>query len=70
MSRPYDDIDQLAVNTLRTLAVDAVEQAKSGHPGLPMGAAPMAHAIPCLMNSPEDPSVVLVLIGAAAASLP
>ena len=45
MSRPYDDIDQLAVNTLRTLAVDAVEQAKSGHPGLPMGAAPMAHAL-------------------------
>src|SRR4249919_2614871 len=45
VSRPYDDIDQLAVNTLRTLAVDAVEQAKSGHPGLPMGAAPMAHAL-------------------------
>ncbi|HYX84214.1 MAG TPA: transketolase [Gaiellales bacterium] len=45
MSRPFDDIDQLAVNTVRTLAVDAVEQAKSGHPGLPLGAAPMAHVL-------------------------
>ena len=58
MSRPYDDIDQLAVNTLRTLAVDAVEQAKSGHPGLPMGAAPMAHALwtRYLRHNPADPA--------------
>ena len=58
MSRPYDDIDQLAVNTLRTLALDAVEQAKSGHPGLPMGAAPMAHALwtRYLRHNPADPS--------------
>ena len=58
MSRPYDDIDQLAVNTLRTLAVDAVEQAKSGHPGLPMGAAPMAHVLwtRYLRHNPADPS--------------
>jgi transketolase len=56
--RPYDDIDQLAVNTLRTLAVDAVEQAKSGHPGLPMGAAPMAHVLwtRYLRHNPADPS--------------
>ncbi|WP_126428199.1 transketolase [Brevibacillus marinus] len=38
-------IDQLAVNTLRTLAIDAIEKANSGHPGMPMGAAPMAHVL-------------------------
>ena len=37
--------DQICVNTLRFLAVDAVEQAKSGHPGLPLGAAPMAYVL-------------------------
>jgi transketolase len=45
VSRPFDDIDQLCVNTVRTLSLDAVEKAKSGHPGLPLGAAPMAHVI-------------------------
>jgi len=40
-----DDLDKLAVNTLRFLAVDAVEKAKSGHPGLPLGAAPMAYVL-------------------------
>ena len=39
------DIDRLAVDTLRMLAVDAVERANSGHPGMPMGAAPMAHVL-------------------------
>ena len=37
--------DQICVNTLRFLAVDAIEQAKSGHPGLPLGAAPMAYVL-------------------------
>ncbi|MBX5437341.1 MAG: transketolase [Alicyclobacillaceae bacterium] len=37
--------DNLAVQTLRTLSIDQVEQAKSGHPGLPMGAAPMAYVL-------------------------
>jgi len=37
--------DQTCVNALRFLAVDAVEQAKSGHPGLPLGAAPMAYVL-------------------------
>jgi transketolase len=40
-----DRIDQAAINTLRFLAVDAVEKANSGHPGMPMGAAPMAYAL-------------------------
>ncbi|MFW5748787.1 MAG: transketolase [Chloroflexota bacterium] len=39
------DLQQLAINTIRTLAIDAVQQADSGHPGLPMGAAPMAYAL-------------------------
>jgi transketolase len=38
-------IDQLAINTIRTLSIDAIEKAKSGHPGMPMGAAPMAYAL-------------------------
>ena len=37
--------DDLSINTLRFLAVDGVEAANSGHPGLPMGAAPLAYAI-------------------------
>jgi len=41
----FDKTDQLAVNTIRTLSMDAVEAANSGHPGLPMGAAPMAYAL-------------------------
>ncbi len=39
------NIDQQAVDTIRILAMDAVEKAKSGHPGMPMGAAPMAYAL-------------------------
>ncbi|MFZ7802433.1 transketolase [Bacillus thuringiensis] len=39
------NINQLAVNTLRTLSIDAINEANSGHPGLPMGAAPMAYAL-------------------------
>ncbi|WP_276357940.1 transketolase [Cohnella caldifontis] len=38
-------IEQLAVDTIRTLSIDAVNAANSGHPGLPMGAAPMAYAL-------------------------
>ncbi len=38
-------IDQLCINSIRTLAIDAVQKANSGHPGLPMGAAPMAYVL-------------------------
>jgi transketolase len=38
-------IEQLCINSIRFLAIDAVEKAKSGHPGLPMGAAPMAYVL-------------------------
>jgi transketolase len=39
------DLEQLCINTVRVLSVDAVEKANSGHPGTPMGAAPMAHVL-------------------------
>lgn len=40
-----ENIEQLSINTIRTLAIDAIEKANSGHPGLPMGAAPMAYTL-------------------------
>jgi transketolase len=50
-------LDQLAVNTIRFLAVDAIESANSGHPGLPLGAAPMAYVLwtRFLKHSPGAP---------------
>ncbi|MDP2892519.1 MAG: transketolase, partial [Bacillota bacterium] len=52
--------DQLAVNTIRMLSAEAIQKAKSGHPGLPMGAAPMAWALfsRCLKHSPGNPGWV------------
>src|SRR6185437_9108897 len=38
-------LDNVCINTIRFLSVDAVEKANSGHPGLPMGAAPMAYVL-------------------------
>jgi transketolase len=51
------DLDQLSINTIRFLAADAVEQANSGHPGMPMGAAAMAYALwqRHLRHDPSDP---------------
>jgi transketolase len=55
---PSDELDQLCINTLRTLAMDMVEQAKSGHPGMPMGAAAMAYTLWMwfLKHNPADPT--------------
>ena len=50
-------LDQLCINTLRTLAMDAVQKAKSGHPGLPMGAASLAYVLWTrhLKHNPSNP---------------
>src|SRR6266567_3677037 len=50
-------LDQLAVNTIRTLSIDAVQKANSGHPGLPLGAAPMAYILwtRFLRHNPRNP---------------
>jgi len=50
-------IEQLSINTIRTLAIDAVQKANSGHPGLPLGAAPMAYVLwqYHLRHNPVDP---------------
>jgi transketolase len=52
-----ETLDQLSINTIRTLSMDAVQKANSGHPGMPMGAAPMAHVLwtRFLRFNPEDP---------------
>ena len=52
------DLDNLTINTLRFLAADAVQSANSGHPGLPLGAAPMAYVIwkRHLKHNPKNPN--------------
>ena len=50
-------LDQLAINTIRTLSIDAVQKANSGHPGLPLDAAPMAYVLwtRFLRHNPRNP---------------
>ncbi|MEZ4768371.1 MAG: hypothetical protein R2844_08085 [Caldilineales bacterium] len=52
------ELDNNAINTIRFLAVDGVQKANSGHPGAPMGAAPMAYALwtRFLKHNPGDPA--------------
>jgi transketolase len=45
MTAVTPDLDRLAIDTIRTLSIDGVQQANSGHPGAPMGAAPMAYVL-------------------------
>lgn len=54
------DIDNLCINTIRTLSADVVQKANSGHPGAPMGMAPMAHVLfSKIMNfAPHNPKWV------------
>jgi transketolase len=50
-------IEELSINTIRTLSLDAVQKAESGHPGLPLGAAPMAYILwtKFLWHNPKNP---------------
>ena len=54
----FDQTDQLCIDTIRTLSIDAIQKANSGHPGLPLGAAPMAYVLwkNHLKYNPEDPN--------------
>lgn len=60
MSAPVDasTLDALCINTVRTLSMDAVQQAESGHPGAPMGLAPLAYALftKHMRHNPADPA--------------
>jgi len=57
MSDQQHELDQLSINALRFLAVDAVEKAKSGHPGAPLGCAPIAYLLyhKLMKHDPSDP---------------
>ncbi len=58
MGDGQDALDELCINTIRMLAVDAVQKANSGHPGMPMGAAPMAYVLwtRFLRHNPANPT--------------
>jgi transketolase len=53
-------IENLSITTIRTLAIDAIEKAKSGHPGMPMGSAPMGYQLfaKTMNHDPENPTWV------------
>ncbi len=58
MTANQDHLDNLCINTIRTLSIDAVEAASSGHPGTPLGAAVMAYVLwdRFLKHNPQDPA--------------
>src|SRR6185436_12504513 len=57
MQSKVENLTQTAINTVRVLAADAVQKANSGHPGMPMGAAPMGHVLwsEAMRYNPRDP---------------
>jgi transketolase len=58
MAKSAESLDQLAIDTIRTLAMDAVQKANSGHPGAPMGMAPMAYVLwtRFMRHAPTEPT--------------
>ena len=57
MEGTMNQIDTMSVNAIRVLAADAVQKAKSGHPGLPLGSAPMAYELWAnhMNHNPKNP---------------
>lgn len=57
MTVSQKSVEQLSIDTVRTLAIDAIEKAKSGHPGMPMGAAPMGYQLfaKTMNHNPSNP---------------
>src|SRR5262245_16363964 len=55
-----NELDQLCINTIRCLAIDTVQKANSGHPGMPLDAAPMAYVLATrfIRRNPADPSFI------------
>lgn len=60
MTVTQKSVEQLSIDTIRTLAIDAIEKAKSGHPGMPMGAAPMGYQLfaKSMKHNPSNPTWV------------
>ncbi|MCR4408261.1 MAG: transketolase [Anaerolineae bacterium] len=58
MTRNHNDLDYLCINTIRMLAIDGIQKANSGHPGMPMGTADMAYVLwtQFLKHNPANPS--------------
>ena len=58
MNNEIKSIEEKSINTIRLLAVDAIQKAKSGHPGMPMGCAPIAYILyaKLMTHNPENPS--------------
>jgi len=75
MAQAETNLDQLTVNTIRTLCMDAVQKANSGHPGAPMGLAPTAYILfkHFLKHNPKNPAWIdrdrFILSGGHASSL-
>lgn len=64
MSPEFTEIDWKCINTIRLLSADMVQQANSGHPGAPMGLAPLAHVLfsRFLRFDPKDPHWVTLFL--------
>ena len=56
---PEKDLHQLSINTIRCLAIDAIQKANSGHPGMPMGCAPIAYRLytKFMKHNPANPEL-------------